>query len=138
LVEIYCPVLTDVSLDGFVDFESTDIISTPTFKTVTSGSVKVKSAIECEDFSAKIDGFGEMTIIGNSKDARIDNFGDEIFDGKEFTTKNATVNIDGFGKVYICVTDNLKINISGSGTVYYWGDPKVESTVSGDGKIIKM
>jgi hypothetical protein len=137
-VEIYSPVLTGVSLDGFVDFESMDIISTPAFKAVTSGSVKVKSAIECEDFSAKIDGLGEMTITGNSKDARIDIFGDEIFDGKEFTTKNAIVNMDGFGKVYICVTDNLKVNISGSGTVYYWGDPKIEITVDGDGKIIKM
>jgi len=137
LVEVFCPVLTGISLDGFVDFESMNVISTHTFKTTISGSGKIKGAIECENFAAEIDGFGKMTITGNSTDTRINIFGSGIFDSKEFTTKNATVNIDGFGEVYICVTDNLKVNISGSGILYYWGEPKVESTVSDFGKIIK-
>ena len=137
-VDVYCPVLTDVSADGFVDFESMDVISTPTFKTGLFGSGKMKSAIECEKFFTNIDGFGEMTITGNSNDARIDISGSGIFDGKEFKTKNATIDIDGFGEVYIWVTEKLKVNISGSGTLYYIGEPQIESNIDGFGRIIKM
>jgi len=138
LVEVYCPVLTGISADGFIDFEGMDIISTPTFKTNISGSGIIKGTIECENFSADIDGFGEMTITGNTNDARINISGSGIFDGKEFKTKNATVDIDGFGKVYIWVTDKLKVNISGSGTLYYIGEPNIESSINGFGRIIKL
>jgi hypothetical protein len=136
-VEVYCPFLTGISSEGDIDFEGMDTITTSTFRMTISGSGKIKSAIECESFSAKISGFGEMTITGSSKDARIDISGSGIFSGENFITKNTTVNIDGFGIVYVFVIDNLKANISGSGTLYYWGDPKVESHISGFGKIIK-
>jgi hypothetical protein len=137
LVEVYCPVLVSVSADGFIEFEGKDTITTSTFQTALSGSGKIKGAFECESFTAKIDGFGEMTITGSSKDARIDISGSGIFNGEKFITKNATVNIDGFGNVYIYAIDNLKVKISGSGTLYYWGEPKIESSISGFGKIIK-
>ena len=137
LVEVYCPFLTGVSADGIIEFEGMDVITTSTFQTNISGSGKIYGTIECENFSAKISGFGEMTITGSSKDARIDISGSGIFNGEKFITKNTTVNIDGFGNVYIFVLDNLKANISGSGTLYYWGDPKIDSTISGFGKIIK-
>jgi len=137
LVEIYSPVLSGVSADGFIEFEGMDVITTTTFQTKISGSGKIKGAIECENFSAKIEGFGEMTITGSSKDAHIDISGSGIFNGEKFITKSTTVNISGFGNVFIFVIDNLKANISGSGTLYYWGDPKVETSISGFGKIIK-
>ena len=137
LVEVYCPVLTGISADGFIEFEGIDVITTTTFQTNISGSGKIKADIECESFSVKISGFGEMTISGSSTDARIDISGSGIFNADKFITRNATVNISGFGNVYIFVLDNLKANISGSGTLYYWGEPKVESTINGFGKIVK-
>ena len=137
LVEVYCPVLTDISADGFIEFEGKDVITTSSFHTTISGSGNIKGDIECESFTAKISGFGEMKISGSSKDARIDISGSGNFRGENFITKNTTVNISGFGNIYIYVLDNLKANISGSGTLYYWGDPKVESSISGFGKIIK-
>jgi len=137
VVEVYCPVLTGISADGFIEFEGMDVITTSSFQTNISGSGIIKANVECESFSAKIDGFGEMTIKGSSRDARIDISGSGIFSGDNFITKNATINISGFGNVYIFATDHLKANISGSGTLYYWGSPTVETSISGFGKIIK-
>jgi len=138
LIEIHCPVLTGVSLDGFGSFEGMNMITASSFETTISGSGKIKGAIECESFSAKMSGFGEMTITGSSKDAHIVISGSGNFNGEEFVTKNATVNISGFGNAYIWVTDILKVNISGSGNLYYSGEPKIESSVNGFGKIRKM
>ena len=138
LVEVYAPVLTGVSLDGFGAFEGMDMIAVSKFESTISGSGFIKGAFECENFSAKISGFGELTITGNSKNTHIDISGSGKFNGKEFETKNATVNISGFGNVYMWVNDHLKATISGSGNLYYSGEPKVDSSVSGSGRIKKM
>jgi len=136
-VDVYCPVLTDILMSGSDSFEGMDIITVPIFNAAVSGSGKVESGIECEDFFCNISGSGKMIITGNGNNVYIDISGSGIFDGTKFNTKNATVDISGSGDVYVCASDNLKVEISGSGNVYYSGEPQIESSISGSGKVIK-
>ena len=137
-VDVYCPVLTGVSMSGSGNFENMDKITTSTFETSVSGSGRIKVTIDCENFSARISGSGGITTNGNSKDADIVISGSGQFSGNEFNIKNATVRVSGSGNVSICVTDNLTANISGSGGINYRGEPKIDSKVSGSGRIRKL
>ena len=118
LVNVYCPVLTDVSL---------------------TGSGKIEGVIECDNFSAIITGSGRITVSGTSKNTSIKITGSGNFSGKEFTINNATVKITGSGQANVCVEDNLNAHITGSGEINYYGEPKkVDSKVSGSGRIRKL
>lgn len=137
-VDVYCPVLTGVSMSGSGNFENTDKITVSSFESAVSGSGKINVTVECESFSATISGSGRINSTGNSKDANIVISGSGQFNGNDFTINNATVRVSGSGNMNISVTDNLKANISGSGGITYRGEPKIDSNVSGSGRIRKM
>jgi hypothetical protein len=137
-VDVYCPILTEISTSGRISFEGMDKIIVPTFVAKVDGDVNLKGNFECEDLSVKINGKGKMTVGGTSTNANIDISGAGNFNGQEFHTKNTTIKIDGLGVVYICVEDYLNARIIGDGQVHYWGEPRVESNISGPGRITKM
>ena len=134
-VDVYCPVLTGVSMSGNGSFRNTDKIIAPAFETKISGSGKIDATVECDNYSAKITGSGKITINGTCNDANISISGSGEFNGNELNTKNATVTITGSGNANINVADNLKAKITGSGNINYSGEPKVDSNVSGSGRI---
>ena len=138
LIEIYCPILTGVSVSGSGNFRNMDKISVSTFETSVSGSGKIDGTIECENFSARISGSGKIVVAGNSKKADIGISGSGKFDGNDFVISNATVHISGSGKIDVHVTDNLNAHVSGSGGINYRGEPKIDSKVSGSGRIRKL
>ncbi|MDR0230674.1 MAG: DUF2807 domain-containing protein [Dysgonamonadaceae bacterium] len=135
LVEVYCPVLTDVSMSGSCKFKCFDEIITPSFGVDISGSGKADVMVDCSRFSGKISGSGKVTAIGSAANANIDISGSGVFEGYEFDVKNATVKISGSGKVNISVENDLNANISGSGEVNYRGNPTVNTKISGSGKV---
>ena len=137
-VEVYCPVLTAVLISGSGSFRSMDKIIAPAFDSNVSGSGKIESTIECDNYSAKISGSGKITVYGNSNDTNISISGSGNFNGSELNSRNATITVSGSGNVNICVSDNLKARISGSGNINYKGNPKVDSSVSGSGRIRTM
>ena len=153
-VDVYCPVLTGVSISGSGIFKNIDTITAPVFESRISGSGKMEGNIECSEYSARISGSGKIngaiecdnysvvisgsgkiTVYGNSNNVDISIRGSGKFDGNELNTKNATVNISGSGNVNICVEDSLKAKISGSGKIIYSGQPKIDSSISGSGQI---
>ena len=117
LVDVYCPVITSVSITGSGNFGGN---------------------IECDNFTANITGSGNITVSGKSENANIVITGSGNFSGNEFYIKDATVRITGSSSANICVEDNLKATITGSGGINYRGEPKVESKVTGSGKIKKI
>jgi hypothetical protein len=117
LVDVYCPVITGVSV---------------------SGSGRFKGTVECETFSAGISGSGDITITGNSHNSNIEISGSGTFNGDGFIINNATVNISGSGNGNINVLENLNVNISGSGEINYLGNPKIDSRISGSGRLKKL
>ena len=137
LVDVYCPVLTGISIAGSGDFEGVDKIVTSTFTLSIAGSGNIEGTIECDNFSAKIAGSGSVTIAGTSKDADMSISGHGNFNCIDFYIKNASVNIAGSGNVNISVDDNLKVNIAGSGDINYRGEPNIEKKIAGSGSVNK-
>jgi len=138
LVDVYCPVLSGVTMSGSGRFTANDRIVASSFETVISGSGKVEGTVECAYFSVKISGSGKITVDGNCKNADVVISGSGNFYGNDLEIRNATVNISGSGNVNIFVTDYLKANISGSGRINYRGNPKIDSKVTGSGRIRKI
>jgi hypothetical protein len=134
-VDVYCPVLTGVTMSGSGNFSSVDKIIAPAFESNVTGSGRVEATIECDSYTAKITGSGRITVFGNSNDANISIAGSGNFNGNELNTKNANVAITGSGNVNVSVTDVLNASISGSGNITYSGTPKINSNISGSGRI---
>ena len=154
LVDVYCPVLTGVSMSGSGSFTGVDKIVTSSFETSISGSGKTEGTVECGDFSAKISGSGkanysvicdglsaeisgsgEITVAGTGKDSNVKISGSGGFMGIEFKTNNVSAQISGSGNLNIWALDFLKANISGSGSVRYRGNPRIDFSGSGSGRI---
>jgi hypothetical protein len=138
LIDVYCPVLTGVSISGSGSLYGNDTITTLAFDSDVSGSGKIEGTIECEAFFARITGSGKINVSGNGKDSNISISGSGNFNGNDFTINNATVNVSGSGEANVYVIDNLKARISGSGRIKYCGDPSIDSIITGSGKINKM
>jgi hypothetical protein len=138
LVDVYCPVVTGVSVSGSGHFEGMDDINTSTFTSNVSGSGKIEGVIECEIYTAKISGSGKITVTGNSHNSNIEISGSGAFNGYGFTINNATVHISGSGKGNINVSENLNVSITGSGRINYLGSPRIDSKISGSGQIKKL
>ena len=137
-VDVYCPVLTGVTMSGTGSFTAIDKIIASTFKSIITGSGKIEATIECDNYFAMITGSGNINVYGNSNDAYISIIGSGDLNGNDLNTKNANTNITGSGDINISVLDNLIAKITGSGNIRYSGEPKVDSNVSGSGVIRKM
>ena len=154
LVDVYCPVLTGVSMSGSGSFTGADKIVTSSFESYVSGSGKIEGTIECDTFStrlsgsgkinndivcnslsADISGSGEITITGTGKDSSVKISGSGDFKGIEFKTNNVSAQISGSGNMNIWVLDYLRANISGSGSVRYRGNPRIDYSGSGSGRL---
>jgi hypothetical protein len=138
LVEVYCPVISDVSLSGSGSFTGVDVITTPSFETSISGSGKIYGDIDCSMFSAKISGSGKVEIVGATQEANIVISGSGKFNGNDFFITNAVVRISGSGDANMWIKDHLKATISGSGRINYRGNPEIDSSISGSGRIHRM
>ena len=137
VVDVYCPVVTNVSISGSGSF-SGDTITTPSFGVDISGSGSVNGTVECTSFSANISGSGKITVAGNSANTNIAISGSGKYDGDQLNSNNVNINISGSGNAAVYVTNNLSATISGSGAVYYRGSPaSTNLKVSGSGRIWK-
>jgi hypothetical protein len=138
LVDVYCPVLTSISISGSGNFYCNDKITVSAFEFGVSGSGKIEGLIECESFSGRITGSGGIIVSGNGNDSSINITGSGNFSGNNFLINNANVRVSGSGNANIYVTDDLKATISGSGGINYRGDPKIDSSITGSGRIKKL
>jgi hypothetical protein len=68
-----------------------------------------------------------------NQDITISGAGD--YRGARLASQNATVSVNGAGKVVLNVEKTLKATISGAGSVEYIGDPAVTERVSGAGRV---
>jgi len=154
LVDVYCPVLTGVSMSGSGSFSGVDKIVTSSFEAIVSGSGKIDGTVECGNFSARISGSGrinnnvvcdsltatisgsgEITITGTGRDSDIRISGSGDFRGIEFKTNNVSARISGSGNLIIWILDYLRANVSGSGDIRYRGNPRIDFSGSGSGRI---
>jgi hypothetical protein len=155
VVDIYCPMITGVSISGSGRFEAVDKITAPAVGLTVSGSGAIYGDMECDAVSINISGSGETE--GNIKSGRVSanisgsgnmkgNINCDIFSvrisgsGKMTINGNAgesDINISGSGDIFgsAFMTNNANIGISGSGNVNIWAVDYIKANISGSGGI---
>jgi len=154
LVDVYCPVLTGVSISGSGSFSGNDKIIASSFESHISGSGNINGIIECDNYtanlsgsgklnvnivcnnlSAVISGSGDMIITGTGNDSNIRISGSGQFNGIDFQTNNIIASINGSGNMHIWAVESINADVSGSGSIKYRGTPKIDFNGSGSGQI---
>jgi hypothetical protein len=82
-------------------------------------------------------GAGSATLHGKANDLQMTLSGAGNYDGSDFATKTAKVNVSGVGNAIVNASDTLDATVSGVGNIEYVGNPKVTSHVSGVGTVKK-
>ncbi|MEG4286438.1 head GIN domain-containing protein [Microcoleus sp. A006_D1] len=114
------------------------IVSTPDLKKfVFDGVGKANlSNVKNDRLEIVVNGVGDFTASGETKEADITLSGVGSLDAKNLHTVNAKVNSTGVGNVDIYVTGQLDAQASGVGKINYYGSPKiVNRQAEGIGKI---
>jgi hypothetical protein len=155
VVDIYCPIITGVSISGSGRFETVDKIVAPAVGLSISGSGAIYGDIECDTVSINISGSGEME--GNIKSGRVsatisgsgnmkENINCDIFSVRISGSGKITINgnsresdiyISGSGNMFgnEFMTNNANIDISGSGNANIWAVDHIKANISGSGGI---
>lgn len=91
--------------------------------------------IAAENFSAKLNGAGAITLAGKvtAQEALLDGVGS--YNAAELASQRAQVTQNGTGRAVVRVSDKLDAVISGVGSIEYIGNPQVTKTVSGLGVV---
>jgi hypothetical protein len=137
IVNVYCPNILGIAIDGLGRVEFVDKLITPSLKISIDGAGKINGEIECDSIYIDIDGAGDIEITGSSNEAHITIDGAGKFKGYEFKINNGTFEIDGAGSIKCWTVDNLTASISGVGSIRYRGDPNINKSRSGLGSIKK-
>jgi hypothetical protein len=137
-VDIYSPKISGISIGYIGKVEIIDKITVSSFSIKITGVGEIDGTIECDYFSADVNGAGLLTLTGNSKDAEINISGACVFDGEEFKINNVVSKLNGAGTVTIWSVDNLTADISGVGSIKYRGNPNVNFSRGGLGSIKRI
>ena len=116
--------------------EEIDVI--PTIFFTNQGSNSQTGSVFGENIVVSVLGSGSLTLTGTCNFAEITIKSSGSFYGSNLEIKEAEVNIQGAGHIYVWATDRLYVNIQGAGNVYYKGNPQIISNIQGSGKLIKM
>jgi hypothetical protein len=100
------------------------------------GSVNLEN-LQVETFVVDISGSGSVTASGATRRLEVSISGAGGFQGPDFVSTDAVVQINGLGRATVWATDNLRTEINGMGSVRYFGSPNVIRNVGGIGIVDK-
>ena len=138
VVDVYCPMVSNVTIVGSGKFTSSDTLNASNITFCVKGSGSIKASVDCDEFEIDISGSGKVEVSGRSNNADVTISGSGSIAGTDLSIKKAKVSVSGTGQADLRVTDRLKVKVSGSGNVMYRGNPEVDSTVSGTGRVKKI
>jgi len=119
VIDVYCPELKSISMDGYGDFTSKDPIQTTKFE-------------------VSINGFGNTSVTGKADELKVTISGLGSFKGENFIANHVVAQIEGLGSAYVHANESLNAEIEGLGRIIYSGNPStVNKNVEGLGRIRK-
>ncbi|MFN3234141.1 MAG: GIN domain-containing protein [Gammaproteobacteria bacterium] len=98
-----------------------------------TGSCYVKGHIK--ELTVEINGKGSCQLTGSANQSLFVLKGKGGINAMNMVIKNARVEINGNGDVYIDAKKTLNVTINGNGSVRYAGHPHISQTIHGRGKV---
>lgn len=142
IIHITLPILDKISVDGSSEVTSSNILSVgEEFEAKIDGSGSV--TIEIDSFiggKIAIDGSGSIDLTGTTCDVlTIQSDGSAEVDVSNIETKKVMIQSDGSGNINCQVTEEISIDLQGSGTIEAHGQvTRQDIKVDGSGKIFNF
>jgi len=113
-------------------------IGSDQFEVKISGVGDANLEVKAPSVTARISGSGSITLVGETKDAKIDISGIGSYKGIDLKAENVDVKVSGSGNADVFADAKLDIHVSGIGSVNYKGNATVSQKVSGSGSVKKV
>lgn len=130
--------LNSITLSGSGNINVNGLVKASRLTNTLSGSGSISLTADAEEYIGTISGSGEIEVRGNADKASIKIGGSGDFEGQNFKTSVADIQVSGSGNVKISVDKTLNAAVSGSGDILYSGNAKVSKTKSGSGSISRL
>ncbi|MDR0400114.1 MAG: DUF2807 domain-containing protein, partial [Treponema sp.] len=114
-VDLYCPALSEITINSAADIEFVDKMTTPSLQIDFNGAGRIRGELDCGGFQANINGAGDIDISGSSDTAMVMLNGAGRFDGLRFEIQDGTFMVNGAGVIRCWAVDTLNAYISGVG-----------------------
>jgi hypothetical protein len=112
-------------------------VKTLTGLTLSGAGTTQARNLDAQTMTVTMSGAGSANLQGKAQSQTVTLSGAGSYDGSDFATKTAKVNVSGVGSAIVNASDTLDATVSGVGNVEYIGNPKVTSHVSGVGAVKK-
>jgi len=136
-VYVTAPSLDRVIVSGSADVNIRDVLkNSQNIEMSISGSGNIKGALDAPAVSVDINGSGDVTLKGRTKDFDGNISGSGDINCGALQSENATVKVSGSGNVHVFASVHLKASTFGSGYIYYGGNPQnPEIHTAGSGSV---
>ena len=136
-VYVTAPSLDRVIVSGSADVNIRDVLkNSQNIEMSISGSGNIKGALDAPAVSVDINGSGDVTLKGRTKDFDGNISGSGDINCGALQSENATVKVSGSGNVHVFASVHLKASTFGSGDIYYGGNPQnPEIHTAGSGSV---
>ena len=137
-IYISAKALNSITLSGSGNISVNGLVKASRLTNTLSGSGSISLTADADEYIGTISGSGEIEVRGNADKASIKIGGSGDFEGQNFKTSVADIQVSGSGNVKISVDKTLNAAVSGSGDILYSGNAKVSKTKSGSGSITRL
>jgi len=101
-----------------------------------SGAARLSGELEARELSGEASGAGQVTLSGSASKAKLEASGAGKLDLKDFTLKDADLQLSGGASGTVRVTGSLTVEASGGARLDYYGSPaQVQSNASGGAQV---
>ena len=129
--------INEVNLYGSGDVICDDVIKTPKFNTLLTGSGDIILNVEAQSIKAKVTGSGNIALLGTTISLDLLVTGSGGVQSYKLIAENANAKVTGSGDIGLFVTNSIDAKVTGSGDITFKGNPKTQnSKITGSGDII--
>ena len=121
-----------IDLEGKIWIASENTIETENLTVTGEGMIKGHLAVNVQKLKVGMEGMIRMELAGKADVAKFKLEGMGRIDGAKLVARNATTDVEGWGKTWLEVQEEYNASIEGIGSINYTGNPKKEK-ISKDG-----
>ncbi len=139
-IRITVPVesISEVSLSGSGDIVGKTRIESNNFSTRIAGSGDISLMVEAERVEAALSGSGDINLSGRTMDFDVQVSGSGDIKAYDLEAEHVTAAVSGSADIKVTANQSIDARVSGSGDIHYRGNPKkINSKSSGSGDITR-
>lgn len=135
---ITCPQLKKLDLSGAAQISCDTVLDFDNLLINISGAGNIKLMVQANVIETNVSGGADMSFGGKCNTFDISITGTGTIDAKNMEVDNCHIDISGFGKSILNVSEKLDISVTGYGKIKYVGEPEINQSVSGGASVERI